>query len=128
MFTSETCTSAAGSCNEDICGCVSNAARILDGATSLSRRTVLDGNGQRISDAAHFVATLSAGFHRGMGLGQDIMQALNSALRSVRQDEDILGTLDAAYGLATWILAGRVCAHRAVGTPKFCGTTTRESG
>ena len=94
LFTSETCTSAAGGCNEDICGCVSNAAWILDGATSLSRRTVLDANGRRISDAAHFVATLSAGFHRGMGRGQDIAQALDSALRSVRQDEDILGYLE----------------------------------
>ncbi len=92
-FTSETYTSAAGSCNEDIGGGVSNAAWILDGATSLSRRTVLDANGQRISDAAHFVATLSAAFHRGMGLGQDVAQALDSALQSVRQDEGIQGYL-----------------------------------
>jgi serine/threonine protein phosphatase PrpC len=89
LFTSETYTSAAGSCNEDIGGCVSNAAWILDGATSLSRRTVPASNGQHISDAAHFVATLSAEFHRGIGNGQDIARALDSSLRSVRQDADI---------------------------------------
>ena len=68
-FTSETYTSAAGSCKEDI-GCVSNAAWILDGATSLSRRTLLDANGQPISDAAHLVATLSAAVHREWDLGR----------------------------------------------------------
>ena len=94
LFTSETYTSAAGSYNEDIGGCISNAAWILDGATSLSRRTVPDSNGQHISDAAHFVTTLSAEVHRGIGNGQDIARALDSSLRSVRQDADIRGFLD----------------------------------
>ena len=90
LFSSETCTSAAGTCNEDICGFIENAAWILDGATSLSRRTLQDANGRIMSDAAHFVSILSSAFQGSLRLGQDIAQALDNSLGLVRQDEEIL--------------------------------------
>ena len=89
LFTSETCTSAAGACNEDICGVVDNAAWILDGATSLSRRTILKANGKRVSDAAYFVSILSSYFLQHISVEQDIASALQCSLEQARGDEHI---------------------------------------
>lgn len=82
----EAWTSAAGACNEDIHGHAGHAAWLLDGATSLSRRAVQAPCGRMITDAAHFVSLFSARFDKSLRLGQDLEQAIESALDWVRRD------------------------------------------
>lgn len=86
LLTCEGCTSASTSCNEDIFGFTDHAAWILDGATSLSRRTLVNAAGQTISDAAHFVSAFSSKFGEVVEKKEAIRLALEDSLDTVRRD------------------------------------------
>lgn len=86
LLTCEGCTSASTYCNEDIFGFTDHAAWILDGATSLSRRTLVNAAGQTISDAAHFVSAFSSRFEEVVEQKEAIRLALEDSLDTVRRD------------------------------------------
>jgi hypothetical protein len=85
-------------CNEDHYGVAENAVWVLDGATSLSKRSLPGPDGETLSDAAYFVRIFSDALRNALGgksVGVDT--AIAGATRQTSKDPNIGQFLNSGY-------------------------------